>query len=84
MCAVGARPTVRAARSIRRALAVGAAILLIVPTVPVGGQLPGLSLPGASTESLAALARGEWPTHAGTHASAKYSPLDQITSTNTT
>ena len=59
---MGVRQTVRAARSIRRALAVGAVILLIAPTGPVGGQLPGLSLPGASTESLAALARGEWPT----------------------
>src|SRR5262249_8158968 len=37
---------------------------------------------GASSESLAALARGEWPTYAGTYASAKYSPLDQITPAN--
>jgi quinoprotein glucose dehydrogenase len=73
---------VRAALSVRRALAVGAAILFIASTVPVGGQSPGLSLPGASTESLAALARGEWPTYAGTYAGAKYSPLDQITSKN--
>ena len=79
---MGVRQTVRAARSIRRALAVGAVILLIAPTGPVGGQLPGLSLPGASTESLAALARGEWPTYAGTYSSAKYSPLDQITPGN--
>jgi glucose dehydrogenase len=77
---VGARRTVRAALSIRRALVVGALILLTAPTV--GGQSPGLSLPGASSESMAALARGEWPTYAGTYASAKYSPLDQSTSTN--
>jgi quinoprotein glucose dehydrogenase len=80
VCAVGARRTVRAALSIRRALVVGALILLTAPAV--GGQSPGLSLPGASTESLAALARGEWPTYAGTYASAKYSPLDQLTPTN--
>ena len=77
---MGARRTVRTALSIRRALVVGALILLTAPAV--GGQSPGLSLPGASTESLAALARGEWPTYAGTYASAKYSPLDQIISTN--
>ena len=41
-----------------------------------------MSLPGASSESMAALARGEWPTYAGTYASAKYSPLDQITPAN--
>src|SRR5262245_166587 len=27
-------------------------------------------------------ARGEWPTHGGTHANARYSPLDQITGDN--
>ena len=30
----------------------------------------------------AALARGEWPAYAGTYASAKYSPLDQINRSN--
>ena len=79
---MGARRKVRAALSIRRALVVSALILLIAPTARVGGQPPLLSLPGASSESTAALARGEWPTYAGTYASAKYSPLDQITSTN--
>src|SRR5262249_40552572 len=29
-----------------------------------------------------ALARGEWPTYGGTHANARYSPLDQITRDN--
>ena len=67
---------------IRPALAVGVAILLLARTVPVGGQLPSVSLPGTSRESAAALERGEWPTYAGTYASARYSPLDQITAAN--
>jgi len=67
---------------IRRALALGAAFLLLAPTLHLGSQPPGVSLPGASSESVAALARGEWPTYAGTYASARYSPLDQINATN--
>ncbi len=39
-------------------------------------------IPGASRSSESALARGEWPTYAGTYASAKYSPLDQINAAN--
>jgi len=66
----------------RQALAV-AAIALLALTLPADGQAPpGISLPGTSSESMAALARGEWPTYAGTYASAKYSPLDQITPAN--
>src|SRR5207249_4559071 len=34
------------------------------------------------TAATAALARGEWPAYAGTYASGKYSPLDQITRAN--
>jgi quinoprotein glucose dehydrogenase len=67
---------------IRPPLAVGVAILLLARTVPVGGQLPSVSLPGTSSESVAAQERGEWPTYAGTYASARYSPLDQITAAN--
>jgi len=66
----------------RQALAI-AAIALLALTLPADGQAPpGISLPGTSSESMAALARGEWPTYAGTYASAKYSPLDQITPAN--
>jgi glucose dehydrogenase len=39
-------------------------------------------LPGASDGAMASLARGEWPAYAGTYASAKYSPLDQINADN--
>jgi glucose dehydrogenase len=67
---------------IRRALG-GAAILLLALTLPACGQrLPGVSLPGATTESTTALARGEWPAYAGTYASLRYSPLDQINAEN--
>jgi len=48
-----------------------------------GGSLTfAQPLPGTSAASMAALARGEWPAYAGTYASAKYSPLDQITRAN--
>src|SRR5262245_22295244 len=40
---------------------------------------PGVS---ASAEAMAALRRGEWPAYAGTYASAKYSPLEQIAAAN--
>ena len=36
----------------------------------------------ASAEAKAALRRGEWPAYAGTYASEKYSPLDQINAVN--
>jgi len=36
----------------------------------------------ASAEATVALHRGEWPAYAGTYASAKYSPLDQINAGN--
>jgi quinoprotein glucose dehydrogenase len=38
--------------------------------------------PAASAEAKAALRRGEWPAYAGTYASEKYSPLDQINAVN--
>ena len=73
----------KAADVIRRALDVGAAILLLVLILPACGQrLPGVSRPGATTESMTAPARGEWPAYAGTYASARYAPLDQINATN--
>jgi quinoprotein glucose dehydrogenase len=65
------------------ALAAGAAITVLALAAPAGGQrAPAVPLPGASPESAAALARGEWPAYAGTYASAKYSPLDQIDAAN--
>jgi quinoprotein glucose dehydrogenase len=68
---------------IRRALAGDAVILFLLLTLSAcGPRFPGLSLPGATTESMRALARGEWPAYAGTYASARYSPLDQINATN--
>jgi quinoprotein glucose dehydrogenase len=64
-------------------LAVRGAIVLLVLTLPAcGPRLPGVSLPGATTESMTALARGEWPAYAGTYASVRYSPLAQINATN--
>jgi len=58
------------------ALAVGILALLFATEAE---QAP---TPGASAETTAALRRGEWPAYAGTYASAKYSPLDQITAAN--
>ena len=63
-------------RTLRPATAVLAGILLI------GSVAGGQPIPGALPDSRAALARGEWPAYAGTYASAKYSPLDQITRDN--
>jgi len=59
-----------------------ATLLTLGLTLPASGQSPGVSFPGASGESAAALARGEWPAYAGTYASARYSPLDQIDASN--
>ena len=57
----------------------GAVIILLAGlTLGAGAQ----QIPDASTDSMAALARGEWPTYAGSYASAKYSPLDQIDAAN--
>jgi quinoprotein glucose dehydrogenase len=53
---------------------VGALVCLVSVTLHACAH----QIRGASTDSRAALARGEWPTYAGTYASAKYSPLDQI------
>src|SRR5262249_44927691 len=57
---------------------VGALVLAVSLTL----HACALRIPGATTGSTAALARGEWPTYAGTYASAKYSPLDQIKAGN--
>jgi quinoprotein glucose dehydrogenase len=57
---------------------VAAIFLLAGLALGAGAQ----QIPGASTDSMAALARGEWPTYAGSYASAKYSPLDQINAAN--
>src|SRR4029077_16869627 len=62
-------------------LALGGGAALVLPAglaLGAGAQ----QIPGASTDSMAALTRGEWPTYAGSYASAKYSPLDQINAAN--
>jgi len=46
------------------------------------GSAAAQKLPGASPESAAALARGEWPAYAGVYASPRYSPLAQIDAGN--
>ena len=61
-----------------RGLAVGTLLLLVAGALPASGQRAA----GTSADSMAALARGEWPAYAGSYASAKYSPLDQIDATN--
>jgi quinoprotein glucose dehydrogenase len=85
-------PPQSAAPSRRTALIVGVLALIVAgcrlaagPAIPgvatgetVRAVVAGPTIPGASPESRAALARGEWPAYAGTDASAKYSPLDQI------
>ena len=56
-------------------MAVVAAILLLALSVPgCGAWIRDVPLPGASAGSTTELARGEWPTYAGTYASARYSP----------
>jgi hypothetical protein len=62
----------------RRAPAVGGLLLLVAGVLPASGQ----RMAGTSAESMAALVRGEWPAYAGSYASAKYSPLDQIDAAN--
>jgi glucose dehydrogenase len=57
---------------------VAALFLILALALPALGQ----RVPGASTDSMAALARGEWSAYAGTYASARYSPLDQINAGN--
>jgi quinoprotein glucose dehydrogenase len=62
----------------KRLAAVAATVVLVASMAPARAQ----RLPGVSDGAMAALARGEWPTYAGTYASAKYSPLDQINAGN--
>jgi quinoprotein glucose dehydrogenase len=57
---------------------IGVVFLLFCKPATVNAQ----AIPGAAPESTAALARGEWPTYAGTYASARYSPLTQIDRNN--
>jgi quinoprotein glucose dehydrogenase len=66
------RPLWRSA-SARRTVLAGAALAAIVA---------GCRLAAPSPVPIGALARGEWPAYAGSYASAKYSPLDQIDRTN--
>src|SRR5262245_64024366 len=65
-------------RAGRACTAILAALLLVILPFRVGAQ----PIPGTSSDAAASLARGEWPTYAGTYASAKYSPLDQINAAN--
>jgi quinoprotein glucose dehydrogenase len=53
-------------------------ILAALLAGPALAQHPG----GASVESAAALAKGEWPAYAGTYAAQRYSPVDQINRSN--
>jgi len=70
---------IRSARALRRRVsAVGILLLLVAGALPASGQ----RVAGTSADSMAALTRGEWPTYAGSYASAKYSPLDQINAAN--
>jgi glucose dehydrogenase len=57
---------------------VGTVILLVALTLSACAQ----QIPGRSGGSIAALVRGEWPAYAGTYASTRYSPLDQINAGN--
>jgi quinoprotein glucose dehydrogenase len=56
------------------------AIILFALTAASG--VIAQAIPGASSDSTAALSRGEWPAYAGTYAAARYSPLTQIDRTN--
>jgi len=64
----------------RRRYGWGVSTLILVVTLTLHARAQ--QIPGTSGDSIAALARGEWPTYAGTYASAKYSPLDQINAGN--
>jgi quinoprotein glucose dehydrogenase len=55
-------------------LIVGIALALLTTPLAANAQ----SIPGALPETAASLFRGEWPTYAGSYASARYSPLAQI------
>jgi quinoprotein glucose dehydrogenase len=52
----------------------GIALALLFTPAALNAQ----SIPGALSESIASLSRGEWPAYAGTYAAARYSPLTQI------
>jgi glucose dehydrogenase len=61
-----------------RGWGVGTVILLVALTLSACAQ----QISGRSGGSIAALVRGEWPAYAGTYASTRYSPLDQINAGN--
>ncbi len=61
-----------------RTWAVSTVVLLVAMALHARAQ----QIPGSSSDSTAALARGEWPAYAGTYASIRYSPLDQINAGN--
>src|SRR5262245_48274961 len=50
-----------------------------IERTPTAGLQPKAA---GAAGGMAALHRGEWPAYAGTYASAKYSPLDQINAAN--
>jgi quinoprotein glucose dehydrogenase len=63
---------------IARAKTICAILSLLSAPVAASAQ----AVPGALSESNAALSRGEWPAYAGTYAAARYSPLAQIDRSN--
>jgi quinoprotein glucose dehydrogenase len=64
----------RVCASFALATRIGVALAL----VGLPAALHAQAIPGAQPDSTKALAQGEWPAYAGTHASARYSPLTQI------
>jgi quinoprotein glucose dehydrogenase len=68
------RRHLRAAEWRRLTTTIGVALALL----GVPAALHAQAIPGAQSESTAALTRGEWPAYAGTYAAARYSPLTQI------
>src|SRR5262245_13412177 len=58
------------------------ALVLAVPALLYTSEARQAADAPSSGEAMASLRRGEWPAYAGTYASAKYSPLDQINAAN--
>ncbi len=61
-----------------RARGLGAVILILALALHACAQL----IPGRVADPIGSVARGEWPAYAGTYASMRYSPLDQINADN--
>jgi quinoprotein glucose dehydrogenase len=67
-------PKIREAALRRTSFVFSVVLALLFTPAALNAQ----SIPGALPESIASLARGEWPAYAGSYASARYSPLTQI------